>query len=276
VNFSSSRFGAAAQVRRPPSRWSQGRKRAADGVLRQSDDPDSTVFDDCKGSRERDYFDDRSSSFTTPEGEGPLSRCADWGSAVEDEEMRTNVKREMWRYKRRLLINEFSGEQGKRSSENLSSVSPVPADIETDENVLMRRQKQINYGKNTIAYDRYIKAVPKHCREPGVHPRTPNKFKKYSRRSWDQQIRLWRIGLHAWDPPKEDDDDDDLQAVDVFNFDEMDTDVVASSDPGFESSAHDWDDSVSGTPTKVRRVDNEGEFDLEVCLAEAQDVSSWF
>uniref|UniRef100_UPI00398F593D histone RNA hairpin-binding protein isoform X2 n=1 Tax=Pristiophorus japonicus TaxID=55135 RepID=UPI00398F593D len=233
----------------PPCRWSIGRKRGADGKLRRMCDSDSTVFEDeLKDS----LSDDR-----------------------------------IARYKRRLLLNDFNDHERDYSSESSSGSreSLAPSELETDEVVLMRRQKQINYGKNTIAYDRFIQEVPKHLRKPGVHPRTPNKFKKFSRRSWDQQIRLWRIALHAWDPPAE--EGSDLQAITEFDFD-METESVNSSG-GSRTSFHD---ERGCTPSNTRAPSPQiscstpttrefvyprvgKEFDLQACLAETNEANSW-
>ncbi|XP_072353630.1 histone RNA hairpin-binding protein isoform X1 [Scyliorhinus torazame] len=236
----------------PPCRWSMGRKRGADGKLRRMGDSDSTVFEDEK----------------------------DWDEAPCWSDGRVS------RYKRRLLLNDFNDHEKDYSSESSSGSreSLAPSELETDEVVLMRRQKQINYGKNTIAYDRFIQEIPKHLRKPGVHPRTPNKFKKFSRRSWDQQIRLWRIALHAWDPPAE--EGSDLQAVTEFDFD-METESVNSSS-GSRTSLHDERGCTpsntrapspqisSSTPAREFVYPHVGkEFDLQACLAETNEVSSW-
>ncbi|CAL8356874.1 unnamed protein product [Merluccius merluccius] len=202
-----------------PSAWSQCRKRGADGNLR-------TKREDNNDEELQTHPDDRHANFTTPESDGPLSRCvrqSDWGSQVENEEaLIRDVRRDMNRYRRRILTAEFSQRERTTSSGSSDSRdSALHTSAETDESVLLRRQKQINYGKNTLAYDRYVKEVPKHLRQPGIHPKTPNKFKKYSRRSWDQQIKLWKVKLHAWDPPTQDGQEKDLNDIEELDLDDV-------------------------------------------------------
>ncbi|KAG8453385.1 hypothetical protein GDO86_000133 [Hymenochirus boettgeri] len=240
---------------RAPTRWSQGRKRHSDGKLRYYDS-DSTVFDE---KPEKESV--RPESFTTPESHRPVARCKDWGTAVEEEEcLRETVDKDLARFKRKLLIHEFGGRERRSSSGSSDSKdSSTLGELETDTSVLSRRQKQINYGKNTIAYDRYTTEVPRHLREQNVHPRTPNKFKKYSRRSWDQQIKLWRIALHQWDPPAE--ESNDLQP---FNEEDMICSAV--------SAPNSQDNLFTGTPTKVRKIETEGDCDVEIYMGDVDDA----
>ncbi|VVC91238.1 histone RNA hairpin-binding protein [Leptidea sinapis] len=76
-------------------------------------------------------------------------------------------------------------------------------ELETDPIILTRRQKQIDYGKNTVGYHNYIKKVPIDKRKK-EDPKTPEKFTKYSRRSWDMLIKIWRRKLHDYDDSAKD------------------------------------------------------------------------
>uniref|UniRef100_A0A915DYL3 Small ribosomal subunit protein uS10 n=1 Tax=Ditylenchus dipsaci TaxID=166011 RepID=A0A915DYL3_9BILA len=68
-----------------------------------------------------------------------------------------------------------------------------------DRSIIARRTKQIEEVKKKPAYQEYVEEVPKICRLPGrIHPKAPNKFLNYSRRSCDAQMKIWKRSLHTW------------------------------------------------------------------------------
>eukprot|EP01018_Ginkgo_biloba_P009315 Gb_30655 [translate_table: standard] len=85
--------------------------------------------------------------------------------------------------------------------------------LETDAHKVSQRQKQIDYGKNTLGYEQYVELVPRNQRKR-CHPQTPDIKQVCSKRSWDGQVKKWRRLLHEFDPPvNEDDENPELFSV---------------------------------------------------------------
>jgi len=63
---------------------------------------------------------------------------------------------------------------------------------------LFQRQKQIDYGKNTVGYEKYIKIIPKSSRRLS-DPQTPNIHSSTSKRAFDGAVKKWRRALHKYD-----------------------------------------------------------------------------
>jgi hypothetical protein len=70
---------------------------------------------------------------------------------------------------------------------------------ETNPHRVAQRQRQIDFGKNTVGYQRMTEAHPIKKKRPNTVPRTPDVHKKCSKRAFDGLVRQWRRRLHEWD-----------------------------------------------------------------------------
>jgi len=77
---------------------------------------------------------------------------------------------------------------------------------ETDGHKLKQRQRQIDYGKNTLGYARYCELVKRATRKRG-DAWTPDINAGMSKRAFDGCVRKWRRMLHEYDPAIENNED---------------------------------------------------------------------
>eukprot|EP00118_Oscarella_pearsei_P026119 m.309427 g.309427 ORF g.309427 m.309427 type:complete len:280 (+) comp46459_c0_seq1:128-967(+) len=123
----------------------------------------------------------------------------------------------------------------------------------TDPHRLEMRQKQLDYGKNTLAYQNYIRLISKDQRGP-EDPVTPEKSSGCSKRAFDGRLKIWRRKLHAWDPPKCSADE---------NEEEFDPNTLAVTGwESLEEAMHKLDGGSSGE-AKEKEKDILEEIDLD-------------
>jgi hypothetical protein len=116
---------------------------------------------------------------------------------------------------------------------------------------LRQREKQIQFGYNTVGYQRYTTDIPRESRTR-EHPRTPDKNQKCSKRAWDGQVRKWRRALHQWDTT-------DMQE----EWQQKQLDAAAQLDGMADISANDHAASKPTTAKKLFR-DDVSEVDVQL------------
>lgn len=61
------------------------------------------------------------------------------------------------------------------------------------------RRKQIEIGKSTEGYKKYISSIAPSERRTGIDPITPDASRRISKRTFDAEMRVWRKALHDFE-----------------------------------------------------------------------------
>jgi len=158
--------------------------------------------------------------------------------------------------KRLHLSGKREANQTDQDKENSPTANKyVVKPLETDKRKLQTRQRQIDIGKETVGYKRYMREVRRKDRTQD-HPRTPNKYTVCSTRSWQGTVRVWRRKLHYWDTPEE-------QRVQQQKF----ANILTSPYMFDEDNSNDEEET-----SKSRRIDNS--IDNDDCISEGSSQNS--
>ncbi|CAM6043292.1 unnamed protein product [Sphagnum compactum] len=172
----------------------------------------------------------------------------------EEGDRRKQQGRDRWAERERHLQkgNQPKSEQKSESALDYTHKFAVTAPctlqqkpMEIDPHRLCQRQKQIDYGKNTLGYERYLEILPRVLRKK-QDPCTPDIRQVCSKRSWDGQIRKWRRLLHEYDPPKAD-DEEDPEMFDLARKQEVSSSPMDNSNSEVQSEADKFVEDVDLT-----------------------------
>jgi len=149
-------------------------------------------------------------------------------------------------------------EDGQLTDDCESSSEKTPYVEEKDDKLLARKEKDVQYGKSTEAYQLYIDIVPKAKRTGDLilHPKTPDKLRKCSRRSWDTQIKLWKRRIFSWVLSEGDPENNEVSSA-------LPDSPAGSSHASMEESLKE-NDSPSGLPDRHTEGSDQEDDELDL------------
>eukprot|EP00877_Chromochloris_zofingiensis_P006539 jgi/Chrzof1/2138/Cz11g03280.t1 len=104
-------------------------------------------------------------------------------------------------------LSSWADEMSVGDTESVSDDLEVEVEREIGPAKLASRQRQIDFGKNTLGYEQYLKLVPKGRRRlmgKNHDPKTPDIALNCSNRAFLGLVKQWRRRLHAYDPSNQD------------------------------------------------------------------------